>query len=105
MLNAGRAQIAKDLGHVFVRQGLGSLELDDEAVLHEQVGIVIPNQRPILVINFERMLLLDVQTQLPEAVSQRVFIYLFQVAVLVIAVNREPRLSDHITQLHNVFHS
>ena len=26
---------------------------------------------------------------------------LFQVAVLVIAVNRERRLSDHITQLHN----
>jgi hypothetical protein len=27
------------------------------------------------------------------------------VAVLVVAVNREPRFPDHIAQFHNVFHS
>jgi hypothetical protein len=35
--------------------------------------------------------------------GQRVLIDLFQVAVLAIAVNREPRFPEHIAQPHNVF--
>src|SRR5438093_854832 len=38
VLNAGRAQVTKDLGHVFVCQGLNRFQFDDQAVVHEQVG-------------------------------------------------------------------
>ena len=48
MLNARRTQVAKDLGHMFVRQGLGCFQLDDEAVIHEQVGAVVANERAVL---------------------------------------------------------
>jgi hypothetical protein len=40
-----------------------------------------------------------------EGQGQRVLIDLFQVAVLVVAVNREPSFADPIAQLHNVFPS
>jgi hypothetical protein len=45
---ARRTQVAKDLGHLFVRQGLGCFQLDDEAVIHEQVGAVVANERAVL---------------------------------------------------------
>jgi hypothetical protein len=48
MLNSGRMQAAKDLGQMFVRQGLGCFQLDDEAVIHEQVGAVVANERAVL---------------------------------------------------------
>src|ERR1039458_5628859 len=63
------------------------------------------NKRAVLVIDFEGILLLHVQAQLPEPMGQRVLIDLFQVAVLVVAVNREPRLPDHVAQFHNIFQS
>jgi hypothetical protein len=63
------------------------------------------NEGAVLVIDFEWILLFHVQAQLPEPMGQRVLIDLFQVAVLVVAVNREPRFPDHIAQFHNIFHS
>ena len=48
MLNAKRTQVAKDLGHMFVRQGLGCFQLDDEAVIREHVGAVVANERAVL---------------------------------------------------------
>jgi hypothetical protein len=90
---------------MFVRQGLGCFQLDDEAVIHEQVSVVVTNEGAVLVIDFEWILLFRVQAQLPEPMGQRVLIDLFQVAVLVVAVNREPRFPDHIAQFHNIFHS
>ena len=54
MLNARSAQITEDLGDVFVRQGLGRFQLDDQAVVHKQVGVVIADERAVLVIAFER---------------------------------------------------
>jgi hypothetical protein len=33
-----------------MEHGIGSLEFNDVAVIHEQVGIVIPDERPLLVI-------------------------------------------------------
>ena len=41
-------------------RGLGS-----KPVIREQVGMLIPDERPILVIHFEWMLLLHIQSQLP----------------------------------------
>jgi hypothetical protein len=34
MLNPGRAQVAKDLGHMFVRQCLGRFQLDDQTIVN-----------------------------------------------------------------------
>jgi hypothetical protein len=48
MLNARRTQVAKDLGQMFVRQGLGCFQLDDETVIHEHVGAVVANERAVL---------------------------------------------------------
>jgi len=48
VLNAGRSQIAKDLGQMFVRQGLDCFQLDDEAVIHEHVGAIVANERAVL---------------------------------------------------------
>ena len=48
VLNARRTQVVKDFGHMFVRQGLGCLQLDDEAIIHEQVGAVVANERAVL---------------------------------------------------------
>ena len=47
------------------------------------------NEGAVLVIDFEWILLFHVQAQLPEPMGQRVLIDLFQVAVLVVAVNLE----------------
>jgi len=33
---------------MFVRQGLDCFQLDDEAVIHEQVGTVVANERAVL---------------------------------------------------------
>ena len=33
---------------MFVRQGLGCFQLDDETVIHEHVGAVVANERAVL---------------------------------------------------------
>src|ERR1022692_2721239 len=54
------------------------------------IAVVVANERTVLVIDFEWILLFHVQAQFPEPMGQRVLIDLFQVAVLGVAVNREP---------------
>jgi hypothetical protein len=41
MLNPRRPQVAKQLGNMLVRQSFGRLQLDDEAIVQQKIGIVI----------------------------------------------------------------
>ena len=50
------AQISQHLGYVFIGQGLTSLQFDNQAILHEQVGEVITQDRAVFVPNLKRVL-------------------------------------------------
>src|ERR1035437_10784241 len=41
MFDPRRAQVTEQLSHMFVGHGLGRFELDDEPVVHKQVGVVV----------------------------------------------------------------
>ena len=80
------------------------LHLHNELILHEQVGIEVAEQRPILVEHFQRMLLFHLQALFPKTVSQSILINLLQVSVPMLAVDSKSRFANHIAKLHDVFH-
>jgi hypothetical protein len=60
----GRFQVAENLGLVFGRDGFGRLQFHDQPAINQQIGEVIANQGAILIIDFDRILLLDFQAGL-----------------------------------------
>lgn len=74
MFKPRRFQIAEDLRLMLRGECLGSLQFNDQRPLHEQVRQIVANQRSILVIHFDRMLLLHVEARLPQPMRQRIFI-------------------------------
>ncbi len=74
VLDPRRPQVAEHLGHMFVSESLGRLQLNDQAIVHQHIGVIIANQGAVFVIDLERVLLLDLQADFPQAMHQGVFI-------------------------------
>ncbi len=81
MLKPGSPQVAEDLGGVLIGQLADSLQFDDQFISNEQIREEVPEQRFVLVVNGQRMLLSDIQAQFTQPISQRVLIYFFTVPV------------------------
>ena len=86
MLQPRRPYIAKDLGRVLVGQRFTGFQFHDDLIFNQQVRKIIPQKRPVLIIDSQRDLLLNLYPQLAEAIGQAIFIDLFQMAVLQIYV-------------------
>ena len=99
----GRPQVAEHLGKVLICQRFAGFEFDNQAILHEQVGKVIPQNRSILIGDLEGALLNNMQTQLAQSVCEAVFINFLQVAVPQISVQGESSFTDFITENFDVF--
>jgi len=104
VLDPGRLKVTKNLGDVFVRDLADRFELDDKAVIHDEVGEVFAQQGTVFVINVERVLLLDFEPKLTQTMRQGVFIDLLQVAVAMIEVNVVRGLADGIAKLVDGLH-
>jgi len=70
VIEARRFEVAEHLGDVFVGEIFGCLELDEQTVLNNQVGEVFADDRAILVMNLDGLLLLDGKTREAETVNQ-----------------------------------
>ena len=84
MLNPRRLQISEHLSHMLVGDRFGSLQLDDQAILHQQVGEVFADLRAIFVINLELVLLLHIKPGFVQPMRERVLINFFEMPVGVI---------------------
>jgi hypothetical protein len=87
VLQARGLQLTQNLRFVVVRQGFDRFQIYDEFTLHQQVGKVIANERAILIIDLDGVLLFDCQTRLAEPVGQGVLIDFFQVTVPMVHVD------------------
>src|SRR5436309_1524987 len=76
-------------------------QFHDEPVVDEKVGVEIAEERSILVINRERMLLLNRQPLLPQAIHQGILIDFLKVPVAMITMNGKARLANCVAQFKN----
>lgn len=105
MLYSGRLQIAEYLRLVFRRQRPGGFKLNDQLVVDQQVRQVVAEGRAVFIQNLNSMLLLHIQSELPQPVREGVFVDLFEMSVCMIDVNIVGCLPDLITQFGNGFHA
>ena len=57
MLDARGSEITQELSHVFVGQCATGLELDQQAVLDEEISMEFAQQRAVIVKDIQRVLL------------------------------------------------
>ena len=88
---------------MFGREGFGSLEFDYEPAVNQQIGEVIANQGTVLVIDLNRVLLLDLESRFSQPMCQRILIHLFQVSMAMVGMNVIRGLSDEITMRFHLF--
>jgi hypothetical protein len=98
-LDSTRSQIAKDLGDVFVDNGLDRFQFHDQSILDQKVGIVVTKNRPVLIEYRDRFLLLNFQPGFRQPMCEGILVDLFQMSAPVITVDREAGLADDVTQL------
>jgi hypothetical protein len=105
VLDSGRLQIAEYLRLVFRRQRPGGFKLNDQLIVDQQVRQVVAEGCAVFIQNLNSMLLLHVQSELPQSMRKAVFVDLFEMTVCVIDVNIVGCLPDLITQFGNGFHT
>jgi hypothetical protein len=98
-------EVTKYLSLVIRGQGFGGLKLQDQHTVYQQVRQVIADNRPVLIVHFDRMLLPHVQTLFPQPMRQRVLVDLLQVSMPVISVNVIRRLPHLIAEFLTIVHS
>ena len=98
MLQARGAEVSEDLSGMLIDQRLAGLEFDDQLALDEKVGVILAKDRSVLVADRKRVLLVDADTFLSQAVSQSVLVHLLQMSVPQISVQGETDLTNPITQ-------
>lgn len=81
MLNPSAAKIAEQLRRVIVSEDSARLQFDEEAVLHEEVGIEFSKRGTIGVVDAQRVLLNYVAMRLPQTVREAVLVNFLDVAV------------------------
>src|SRR5574341_1244550 len=98
-LYAARFEVVQELCYVLSDERLCRLDLDHEAVVNEQVGVVLAYEGPVLVVDGESLLLLDVETLLPKPVRECILVHLLEEPPPKVAVGLEGRLPDETSEL------
>jgi hypothetical protein len=99
MLDAGRLQIAEQLGNMLVEHSSDSLEFQNKSAFHQRVSHQVAEQGAILIIDLDGHLLLDLQTKLSQTVHQGILIDLLDVALAMIAMDGKSSFTNDVTQL------
>jgi len=98
VFNAGRSQVPKYLCDMLVSQPLASgLQFNNQAFLDKEIGKIITEKGPILVVHRKRELLLYIKPTLLKTMCQCVFVHLLQVAVAQVAMDFKRSFTDYIT--------
>ena len=63
------SQVAKDLRHMLVGDDADGLQFHNQPFLHQEVRVVVTENGAVLVIDFERMLLLDLKPVFPQPIG------------------------------------
>jgi hypothetical protein len=105
VFDAGGAEVAEELGDVFVVEGADGFEFDDELLLNEEVGEEFTEQSAVFGEDVERMLLNREESLFAEAMRETVFVDFFGVPVTEVAVEGEAGFADLVAELEDgVFH-
>jgi len=91
-------EIAHQLSNMFGRERLNRFQLYNQLILYQKVGSIVTDQCAILIVDGDGMLLLHPKARLPQPVRQRIFVWLFQVAMPVIRMNFISSLSNKIAK-------
>jgi hypothetical protein len=91
-------EVVEELGNVLASEGLGCLQLDDHTVADEQVGFVVADDRAVFVTDGECVPRLHIESFLPEAIHEGVFVDPLEKAGPEVPVRFEGRLADHTRQ-------
>ena len=95
------SKVAKQLGEVVIGQGVGCLDFQDEAAVHDEVGQIFANDRAIVVEDEESSLSFHLQAQSGEPMRHGVFVNLLEVAGSVIGIDGITRFTDEIRKLED----
>ena len=74
MFQARGLQITKNLRLVLGRKRLGRLEFHNELVLDQEIRHIVADQRTILIINLDWMLLSRTEARFPQSVRQSILL-------------------------------
>jgi hypothetical protein len=106
MFETRRPQVAERLGDMLISYGFGSLDFENEPSLQDNVCDVFTDDGAIFVVYSQRLLLLDIQTPLPQTMDQSVLVHFLQVAGAVIAMDGVAGFANDVRQLeYAVFHN
>lgn len=83
---------------MFIRYTPNGLDLDDQDSFHQQVGEVFAEDRSVLIIHLQRMLLLDLQPLLPQPIRESIPIDFLQMTMAMILVDGETCFPHGVTQ-------
>ena len=78
-------------------QCFGSLQLNNQPAIDDQIGEIVTNLCSVLVINLQRTLLLHIKPSLSQPMSQRIFIYFLKVTMRMVFMNGICRFPNLIT--------
>ena len=95
MFDAGRAQIVDQLRDMDRGKFVAVLQLDDEAVPDDEIGLISADDEAVLVHDGERDLGFDKDAFLLKSVLEGVLVDLFEIACAELEVQCIGRLPDH----------
>jgi hypothetical protein len=105
VFHPARFQVAQYLSRMFIGQSFAGFQFDDESICEEYIRKVFSNARAVFIKHLDRMLLLHIKASFPEAMSQGIFIDLFQVTMAVIQMDGVRRFAYNVTEFVDRFHS
>jgi len=102
MLHARGAEVAEDLGDMFVDQRLTGFQLDYETAFDKKICVILSKSRTVLVGHLQGILLLETDPGLSQTMGQSVLINLLQVPMPQVPVQGEANLPNPITQCQDL---
>ena len=99
VFESGGFEVAEGLRHVLVQDFAHCFELYNESSVHEQIGVILTDARAVFIKNIQGELLFDCKANFAQSMSQRIFVYLFHMAVAMIEVDVIGGLANYVAQL------
>lgn len=99
VLDSAPAQVAEYLCDVFLCDGSGRFDLDDQFVLYQKISTVLAKNGAIFVADGERVLLFNLDPSAPQPGCKTVLVHLLHMPVAKKPVQFKTRLPHDIAQL------
>ena len=96
MFESGGSEVAQNLRGMFIGKRADGFELNNEFTVDHEVGSELTQDASVFVPDTKRNLLLNLERLIVQAVSKRIFIDLFVVAVAQESMRFEGGLSDDV---------